>query len=170
MGGRTGTLKQTSKPSQRTTETFTTSTQTVEVEIIWALKDVVYGFPNNSDNDIFNCFCAMFPDYAFAEHFSLGRTKSSYVVNQDLSLYFKEMLAGNVNLSDCLRNSFDERFNSVTQPCEMNIIICYWETQAQNVRVCYWFLGFLGHTMNKDLLNKIENGASILNRKNLKQI
>ena len=52
----------------------------------------------------------------------------------------------------------------------MDIIICYWDTQTQNVPVPYWGSEFLGHTTNNDLLNKIEDGTSMLNMKNLKQI
>ena len=55
----------TSKPSQQTIETFTTNTQTIKAGIIWALKSY------NSNNDISSCFCAIFPNNATAEQFSL---------------------------------------------------------------------------------------------------
>ena len=59
---------------------------------------------------------------------------------------------------------------TVTQTCEIDIAIRYWDIEALIVRVRYWGSEFLGHTTNKDLLNKLENGASMLNMKNLKQI
>ena len=62
----------TSNPSQQTIETFTTNTQTMKAEIIWALKTVVCGQSHNSNNDISNCFHGMFPNNATAEQFSLG--------------------------------------------------------------------------------------------------
>ena len=98
----------------------------MKAEIISALKTVVSGLSHNSNNDISNYFRAMFPDIATSEQFSLGRAKSIYVVNHDLSPYFKELLTENVNLSDCFVVSFDESFDSVTQSCEMDIIILYW--------------------------------------------
>ena len=151
-------------------ETFTTNIQTMKAEIIWVLKTVVSGLSHSSNNDISNFFRAMFPNNATAQQFSLGRAKSIYIVNHDLSPYFKELLTESVNLSDCFVISFDESFDSVTQSCEMDIIILFWDIQAQIVRVCYWGSEFLGHTTNKNLLNKIENGTSMLNMKNLKQI
>ena len=45
--------------------------------------------------------------------------------------------------------SFDETFNSVTQSCEMYIIIRYWDIQAEIVQVHYWSLEILGQTTNK---------------------
>ena len=61
----------TSKPSQQTIETFTTNTQTIKAGIIWALKAVVSGLSYNSNNNISSCFCAIFPNNATAEQFSL---------------------------------------------------------------------------------------------------
>ena len=139
----------TSAPSQQTIETFTNNTQTMKADIIWALTTVVFGLSQNSNNDISNCFCATFPNNATAEEFSLGRTKSTYVVNHGLSPYFKELLTQNVNLSDFFVMSFDETFNSVTQSCEMYIIIRYWDIQAEIVQVHYWSSEILGQTTNK---------------------
>ena len=53
----------------------------------------------------------MFPNNATAEQFSLGRTKSTYVVDHGLSPYFSELLTENVNLSDCLALLFDKVLN-----------------------------------------------------------
>ena len=50
----------------------------------------------------------------------------------------KELLTEYVNLSDGFVILFDENFNSVTQSSEMDIIIPYWDIQAQIVRVHYW--------------------------------
>ena len=139
----------TSAPSQQTIETFTNNTQTMKADIIWALTTVVFGLSQNSNNDISNCFCGTFPNNATAEEFSLGRTKSTYVVNHGLSPYFKELLKQNVNLSDFFVMSFDESFNSVTRSCEMYIIIRYWDIQAEIVQVHYWSSEILGQTTNK---------------------
>ena len=49
-------------------------------------------------------------------------------------------------------------------------IIHYWDTQIKNVRARYLGLEFRGHTTNSDLLNRIEDGISMLNMKHLKQI
>ena len=77
-----------SQPSRQTTETFTANTQTMNTEIIWTLKTVVSELSHNSNNDISNCFRAMFVNKATAEQFSLGRSRSTYVVKDNLSPYF----------------------------------------------------------------------------------
>ena len=71
--------------------------------------------------------------------------------------------------SDYFIISFGKSFNSVTQSHQMNIIH-YWDTQIQNVQVCYLGWDFCGHTTNNDLLNKIEDGTSMFTMKNLKLI
>ena len=121
----------------------------MKAKIMWALKTVVSGLSHNSNNNISNCFRAMFPNNATAEQFSLGRTKFTYVVNHGLSPYFKELLPDNVNLSDCFVISFDESLNSVTQSCEMDITIRYWDILAQIMRVRCWGSKFLGHILIK---------------------
>ena len=70
------------------------------------------------------------------------------------------------SFSDCFITSFGESFKSVTQSYEMDIH--YWDTQIQNVGVHFSGSEFLDHTTNNDLLNKIEDGTSMLNMKNLK--
>ena len=65
---------------------------------------------------------------------------------------------------------FGESFHSVKQSYEMDIFICYWDSQTQNVRVLYWGSEFLGHTTNNGLLNKIEDRTLMLIMKHLKQI
>ena len=121
----------------------------MKAKIMWALKTVVSGLSHNSNNDISNCFRVMFPNNATAEQFSLGRTKFTSVVNHGLSPYFRELLPDNVNISDCFVISFDESLNSVTQSCEMDITIRYWDILAQIVRVRCWGSKFLDHILIK---------------------
>ena len=141
-------------------------------EIISALKTVVSTLSYNWNNDISDCFCTSFPNNVTAEQFALGRTKSTLFVNHGLSCswYFQELLTEHVNLCDCFMICFDESFCFVKQLYEMDIFIHYWNTQTQNLRVCYSGLEFLGHYTNHGLLNKIEGVTSMLNMQNLKQL
>ena len=52
----------------------------------------------------------------------------------------------------------------------MYIIIHYWSALTQNVRVHYWGLDCRGQSTNNDLLINNEDGTSMLNMTNLKQI
>ena len=56
----------------------------------------------------------MFSNNATAEQFSLGRAKSTYIVNHGLFSYFKELLTENINLSDSFIILFGESFNLIT--------------------------------------------------------
>ena len=60
----------------------------MNTEIICTLKTVVSELSHNSNNDISDCFRAMFVNKAIAEQFSLGRSRSTYVVKHNLFPYF----------------------------------------------------------------------------------
>ena len=62
-------------------------------------------------------------------------------------------------LSDSLQKSnihvfcFDESLNEVTQTCEMDMYITYWNGNSNAVNVRYYGSSFLGHTTHQDLLH-----------------
>ena len=91
---------------------------------------------------------------------------------------FQELFTENYNLSDCFIILFGESLTLLHLLMKWilfitgNIIIgnIHIIHQIQNVRVCYLGWEFWGHTTNNDLLNKIEDGTSMLTMKNLKLI
>ena len=64
----------------------------VKAEIIWILKSICSGYSNRSCEQLNCTLKAVFPDDKIAEAFSMGRTKSMYMINHGLAPFFKSLL------------------------------------------------------------------------------
>ena len=58
-----------------------TDTASTKAEIIWTLKSVISRFSVCSNDHLNGTFAAIFPDSDIAQQFSIGCTKSVYVIN-----------------------------------------------------------------------------------------
>ena len=79
------------------------------------LKSICSGYSNRSCEQLNSTLKAMFPDSKITEAFSMGRTKSMYLINYWLAPLFKSLLLSKLNKSDIFVFSFDENLNQVTQ-------------------------------------------------------
>ena len=72
-----------------------------------------------------------------AKRFQCGFTKAGYVGHSSLAPYFHKLMLP--KLSDCpyVSLSFDEYLNSSVQKGHMNIIIQFWDLQANCVTTCH---------------------------------
>ena len=59
--------------------------------------------------------------------------------------------------SDIHAYSFDENLNEVTQTCEMDLHLRYWDVNENLVRPRYYGSSFLGHATHADLMNHFED-------------
>lgn len=125
--------------------------QSLTAEIIWSLKCVVNGYSNNSNIDMNDTFKAMFPDSIIAKNYRMSASKLQYFVNFGLAPYFKGELIQGVNKSNFVSVGFDESLNSITQSCQMDLTVRYWDVNKVQVR--YYDSSFLGHTTANDLLS-----------------
>ena len=89
----------------------------------------------------------MFPDSKIAEPFSMGRAKSTYMINHELAPFLKSLLLSELNKSDILIFSFDESLNQVTQTCEMAVYVLFWDVTELKVNVR--FIGSIFLAMEK---------------------
>ena len=113
----------------------------------------------------------MFPDSTIAKSFTLGRQKMAYVTSHGLATNFKEILKDRVMTSDsCFVISFDESLNNVTQKSEMDLLIRYWDTVDQEVKVRFWDVKFLGHATHQDLLATFNEATGSLNMSKMIQL
>ena len=71
----------------------------------------------------------MFPDSDIAKSFKLGPDKLRYETNFGIAPYFKSCLMSQVKDSEAFVISFDESLNDVTQNCEMDIIIRFFNNK-----------------------------------------
>ena len=70
----------------------------------------------------------MFPDGTIASNFTLSKTKCAYTINFGLADYFKEQLLSEVKASPLYVLSFDESLNPVSQSCQMDCGVRYWDS------------------------------------------
>ena len=114
-------------------DTFVTNLHFIKAEIIWSLKYVTNGFSNRANDELTETFAAIFPDSRIAKSFSLARAKSLYTVTHGLAPYFKSVLVSTLDKSDVHVYSFDESLNDVTQICEMDLHVRFWESVSYRV-------------------------------------
>ena len=76
------------------------STNSARAEIIWILICVMSGYSIRSNDDLFETFSAMFPEFKSIKLFSMARTKSMYVINYGIAPYFKSLLKADIEKSN----------------------------------------------------------------------
>ena len=69
--------------------------------------------------------------------FSMGCTKSMYVINHGLAPFFKSQLTDDFEKSDIHVFSFGESLNDVTQASEMDLYVRYWDVNASKVSILW---------------------------------
>ena len=85
----------------------------LNAEIIRCLKVVNAHWSYDSSSDIVKLFQCMFPDSEIASQFSMGKTKSRYMILYGLVPHFKSRLTQANNSSIYYSLSFDESLNYV---------------------------------------------------------
>jgi len=78
------------------------------------------------------------------------------MINHGIAPYFKAILKEKVTSSDVFVISFDESLNPVTQTCEMDMYIRFWNMEKNEVQIRYWGSSFLGHGCHQNLLHHFE--------------
>ena len=146
------------------------STKTIKAEIIRVLKSVFCGFSNRPCHELSDVFVKMFPDSDITKGFKMGKIKAMYTATHGIAPYFKHLLKDNLNKSEVMVYSLDESLNEITQTCEMDLIISYWNNDVQKVDVRYWGSSFFGHATHQDLLKQLSKITSELDPKKLYQI
>ena len=112
----------------------------------------------------------MFPGSKVARNFSMARTKGMYAINHGIAPYFKSLLLSNINTSDIHVYSFDESLNEVTQTCEMDLYVQYWDVACSKVEMRYFGSSFMGHGTYTDILQDFDKITKDLNPAYLHQI
>ena len=69
----------------------------LNAEILWALKVVLSHFSFRSCAELSELFQVMFSDSEIASEFTLGKTKCFYLINYGLAPFFKDTLLREIN-------------------------------------------------------------------------
>ena len=109
------------------------------------------GYSIHSNNDLFETFSAMFPEFKSVKLFSLVRTKSMHVINHSIAPYFKSLLKAEIEKLNMFSFSFDESLHEATQTSEMDLYIRFWDVNLNKDNVRYFGSTFLGHGTHEDL-------------------
>ena len=102
--------------------------------------------------------------------FSMTRTKAIYVINHGIAQYFKCSLLSSINTSGIHVYSFDESLNEVTQTCEMDMYVRYWDMACGQVKMRYFGSSFIVLTLNTDILQNFYEITKDLNPAHLYQV
>ena len=84
----------------------------------------------------------MFPDSKIASQTRLKHTKACYIANFGIAPHFISVLNHEISKSAIYSWSFDEGFNKITQNCEMNLLICFWDETGNDGKVRYFGSSF----------------------------
>ena len=155
---------------QSTLEFVITNSEKTKAEILWALNCVTSGYSNNSCSDLNSLFQVMFPDSEIAKLFQLGPDKIRYMVNFGIAPYFKSLLMDTLKKSECFVVSFDESLNEVTQLCEMDLLVRFFDHLENKVKIRYFDSRFFGHGTHKDLVKQFHDGLKDLDPNKMYQI
>ena len=148
---------------QQTLTASVLDSSSLKAEIVWALKSVMSGYSNNSSSDMNATFQTMFPDSNIAKQYQMGPDKLKYVVNWGLAPYFKDLLIEDISKAKYLSVGFDESLNKITQSCQMDLMVRYWDVNNSKVQVRYWDSTFLGHSAANDLLQHFNDSVESIN-------
>ena len=155
---------------QKTVDMYLYNSDVSKAELIWTLKSVMDGFSVRSNDRLNETLLAMFPDSKIAGKFNMARTKSMYTINHGIYPYFRSLLLSSLSKSNILVYSFDESLNDVTQTCEMDLYMLYWDAVCSQVNVRYFGSSFLGHGTHSDILGHIDKITKDLNPAHLYQV
>ena len=148
---------------QQTLTASVLDSTSLKAEIVWALKSVMSGYSNNSSSDMNATFQTVFPDSNIAKQYQMGPDKLKYVVNWGLAPYFKDLLIEDISKAKYLSVGFDESLNKITQSCQMDLMVRYWDVNNSKVQVCDWDSTFLGHSAANDLLQHFNDSVESIN-------
>ncbi|GBN32939.1 hypothetical protein AVEN_43414-1 [Araneus ventricosus] len=146
------------KDKEQIIQLFTTSDETLKVEILWAMTVVEKKLSLNSCSNISKIFKCMFSDSALAQQFQLGKDKVSYIIHCGISHYFHETLLDTLRNCSDITICFDESLNKVAQKGQMDLIARFW--MEGNVCTRYYGSVFLGCATAQDSLDNFLKALS----------
>ena len=100
----------------------------------------------------------------------MGPANLRYFVKFATAAYFKYILIENIKGSSCYIVSFDERLNDMTQSCEMDLLLRYFDEIDYKVKVRYYYSQFFAHGTSKNTQKQFHNAISDLDSNKLFQV
>ena len=139
--------------SQSTLSNFISKKDTLNAEILWALKCVDSNYSFSSQADIVPLFQRMFPNCEIAQSMSLGETKIMYMSCFGIAPYLTSLLERTTKDSPYVL-LFDESLNKDLKKKQLDIHIRMWD--YDKVKTRYYTSDFIGHSCASDVLDSFE--------------
>lgn len=139
-------------PLQQTLNTCVKKEESVRSELIFLLGSIKSNISARSSDALLSLFPSMFPDSNIASQVSLGRTKCHYLLCFGIAPYLEEILIRQVRDSEEYVAMFDESLNSVSQRCQMDVIVRFWNQDKKEIVSKYFSSSFLERTNADSLL------------------
>lgn len=146
--------------SQSITRINVRNEDAVRAEILWCLFMIENHFSYHSCENLGKIFKLMFPNVKAVEDFHLGYNKAAYNVIYGIAPYAKEEVINKLREVDCFTVSFDESLNTVTQNCQMDLQISFWNKTSNMVEVRYFGSQFLGHPTAENLVEAFRQATA----------
>ena len=127
----------------------------LKAEVLWLLKLAVSNFSFRSTGEIGILFQSMFPYSKIAAKFSLGQTKSSYVISEGLLPYFTHVMVRYLLKSGLPFSLYFDETKSTQKKKQLDLTLRYWSTTHNEVWVTYYTLLFFGHAEAEKVLVKM---------------
>ena len=96
--------------------------------------------------------------------------RAMYAINHGIPPYFKYFLLSSINASDIHVYSFDDSLNEVTQTCEMDLYVRYWDVACSQIKIRYFGSSFMGHDTYTAILQHFDEITKDCNPAHLYQI
>ena len=129
-------------------------------EVLWAMKVAHSGYSYSSCDNTPSLFKRMFPDSIISDHFSMSRTKVSYLISDRLGPYYRKELCENICKAPGYVIQYDETSNSQVRK-EMDVLVRYW----LEAKVVVQFLNAImfghakGDTVSKAILDALQEAG-----------
>ena len=131
-------------------------------ELLWAMKVAHSGYSYSSCDDTPSLFKRMFPDSIISDHYSMSRTKVSYLISDGLGPYYRKELCENICKAPGYVIQYDETSNSQVRK-QMDVLVRYWSEAKGEVVVQFLKAIMFGHakgdTVSKAILDALQEAG-----------
>jgi hypothetical protein len=142
------------KSSFNQKSSFSRNQEVTRGELIYLLGSVKTSMSSRSSEFMISLFPSICPDSSIAKNLSLGRTKYSYFLCYGLAPYFENQLVKKLAAADEYVAMFDESLNKISQKCQMDILVRFFDKDTKAIATHYLDSAFLGRTRAIDILEE----------------
>ena len=120
------------------------------------------GYSYSSCDDTPSLLKRMFPDSIISDHFSMGKSKVSYLISDGLGPYYRKVLCENESKAPGFVIQYDETSNSQVRK-QMDVLVRYWSEAKGEVVFQFLKAIMFGHakgdTVSRAILDALQEAG-----------